>query len=98
MWDNEAIVNTSNTTAWILAAGNKKPKDMCYNVSDRTNCTINTTWDNIAHVRYSLNNSNALSNVSDFVWVQVAIAVPNSVDRLGYYSGTIWIHFEAYEY
>ena len=97
MWDNEAIVNTSNTTAWILAAGNKKPKDMCYNVSDRTNCTINTTWDNIAHVRYSLNNSNALSNVSDFVWVQVAIAVPDSVDRLGYYSGTIWIHFEAYE-
>jgi len=97
MWDSEAIVNTSNTTAWILAAGNKNPNNMCYNVSDRTNCSVNTTWDETAHIRYSLNDSNAVSNVSDFVWVQVAVSVPDSVDRLGYYSGTIWIHFEAYD-
>jgi hypothetical protein len=95
MWDNNTVVNTSNTTAWILAAGNRSSSDMCYNVSDRVNSSINTTWDEIAHVRYSKNNTNAVSNLSDFVWVQVAIDVPNNVDRLGYYSGTIWIHFEA---
>ena len=97
MWNNDTCMNLSNTTAWTLAAGNEKPKDMCYNVSDRTNCSINTTWDEIAHVRYSLNESNAVSNVSDFVWVQVAVDIPDTADGWGYHSGTIWIHFEADE-
>jgi len=95
MWNNNTLVNLSNTTAWILAAGNENPKDMCYNISDRTNCSINTTWDDTAGVRYSLNNSNAVSNISDFVWVQVAIDIPSTADCWGYHSGTIWIHLES---
>jgi len=106
MWNNNTMVNASNTTAWILAAGNNNPNNMCYNVSDRTNCSTNTTWDETAHVRYSVNNTNArnannsdtdhsLSNASDFVWVQLTIDIPETVDRIGLHTGTIWIHFES---
>jgi hypothetical protein len=34
-------------------------------------------------------------NASDFVWVQVAIDIPNNVDGAGLHTGTIWIHFKA---
>ena len=95
MWDNNTMINASNTTAWTLAAGNNNPGDMCYNISNRTNCTIYTPWDNTSHVRYSRNDSNTVEYLSDFVWVQIEINIPNVVDHLGYYSGTIWIHFEA---
>jgi len=95
MWNNNTLVNASNTTAWVLAAGNRDPNNMCYNVSDRTNCSVNTTWDERAHVRYSLNNSNAVSNLSDFVWVQITIDIPNTADRIGLHTGTIWIHLES---
>ena len=97
MWNNNTLVSASNTSAWTLAAGNNDPSDMCYNISNRTNCSIDTPWDNTSHVRYSRNNSNANSSLSDFVWVQIAIDIPNVVDHLGAYTGTIWIHFEADE-
>lgn len=95
MWDNNTIVNASNTTAWTLAPGNENPNDMCYNYTDRTNCSINTTWDETAHVRYSLNDTNAVSGLSDFVWVQIAVDIPETADTIGLHTGTIWIHFEA---
>ena len=97
MWNNNTLVNDSNTTAWVLAAGNDDPSDMCYNVSDRASFSVNTTWDKHvqAQVRYSLNNSNASSGVADFVWVQIAIDIPDTVDSLGVHSGMIWIHIES---
>jgi len=95
MWNNNTLVNASNTTAWTLAPGNENPNNMCYNYTDRANCSINTTWDEVAHVRYSRNETNAVSNVSDFVWVQIGIEVPNTADVIGLHTGTIWIHFEA---
>lgn len=95
MWDNNTMVNGSNTTAWILREGNEIPNDMCYNVSNRTNSTIPTPWDGVSHVRYSTNNSIALSNVSDYVWVQITIDIPYAVDTIGAHTGTIWIHFES---
>lgn len=104
MYDNGTIVNASNTAAWILAAGNDDPSDMCSNVSDRTNYSTNTSWDETSHVRYSLNDSNAYgvgmmgrnsSNASDFVWVQIAIDILNEVNASGLHTGTMWIHFEA---
>jgi hypothetical protein len=51
MFNNGTVVNASNTTAWTLAAGNRNPGDMCSNVSDRTNNSCNTTWDQTAHVQ-----------------------------------------------
>ncbi|RLF37379.1 MAG: hypothetical protein DRM99_00535 [Thermoplasmata archaeon] len=95
MWDNNTIVNATNTTAWTLASGDANSSGMCYNVSDRTNCTIPTPWDETAHVRYSINNSNATSGVSDFVWVQITVDIPESVESIGAHTGTIWIHLES---
>jgi hypothetical protein len=68
---------------------------MCYNVSDRASCSINTTWDETAHVRFSLNNTNAISETSDFVWVQIAMDIPETVDDTSLHSGHIWVHFKA---
>ena len=95
MWDNNTIVNATNTTAWTLASGDANSSGMCYNVSDRTNCTIPTPWDETAHVRHSINNSNATSGVSDFVWVQITVDIPESVESIGAHTGTIWIHLES---
>jgi hypothetical protein len=95
MFNNGTIVNASSTTAWILNPGDSNSSSMCYNTSNRTNSTIPTPWDNTSHVRYSVNNTNAVSNVSDFVWVQVAIDIPNVADSLGLHSGYIWIYFES---
>lgn len=95
MYSNETTVNASNTTAWTLAAGDGNSSNMCYNTSDRANCSIRTPWDNTSHVRYSLNNTNAVVNVSDFVWVQIMVDIPETADFLGEHTGTIWIHFES---
>jgi hypothetical protein len=104
MYNNGTIVNATNTVAWTLAPGDNNPNTMCSNISDRTNYSTNTTWDETQHVRYSLNDSNAYSvgtmdrtvyNASDFVWVQIAIDIPNNVDTAGLHTGTIWVHYEA---
>lgn len=95
MWDNNTMVNESSTTAWSLAAGNEDPDDMCYNITDRALFSVPTDWDDSAHVRYSLDNNNAVSNYSDFVWVQIAVDIPEVADSIGLHSGTIWIHFES---
>ena len=104
MFNNGTIVNATNTTAWTLAPGDGDSRDMCSNVSNRTLYSSNTTWDNTSHVRYSYNDSigygigmfnRTISNASDFVWVQIAIDIPNNVDIAGAHTGTIWVHFEA---
>lgn len=94
MWNNNTLVNASNTTAWVLRAGNDNSTNMCYNVSNSSNCTISTPWDETAHVRFSTNNSLAASNVSDFVWVQITMDIPEAVETIGTHTGTIWINFE----
>jgi len=104
MVTNGTTINTSATVAWTLAPGNDDPYNMCYNVSDRLNCTTNTTWDGDAHVRYSINNSVAygvgmngrtINNASDYVWVQIGINIPTNVDTTGIHTGNIWIHYKA---
>lgn len=95
MWDNNTIVNATNTTAWTLREGDANSSGMCYNVSDRANCTIPTPWDETAHVRYSINNTDAVSNVSDFVWVQITVQIPESIEATGGHTGTIWIHMTS---
>jgi len=95
MWNNNTVVNESNTTAWKLAAGDDNSTNMCYNTSNRAATTIKTPWDKTAHVRYSRNDSNASSGISDFVWVQIILDIPTQVDAIGPHTGTIWIHMEA---
>lgn len=104
MFDNNTIVNATNTTAWTLAPGDANTSTMCSNVSNRTNYTIVTPWDNTSHVRYSVNNTVAYSvgtfnrttnNASDFVWFQIAMDIPDYVNTSGLHSGWIYIHFEA---
>ncbi|MCK4365924.1 MAG: hypothetical protein KAW45_07725 [Thermoplasmatales archaeon] len=95
MWDNDTIVNASNTTAWTLATGNQSPSEMCYNISDRANNSIPTPWDESAHVRYCINNTDAVSSVSDYVWVQITITIPDSIQSTGTHTGTIWIYLES---
>lgn len=96
MWDNDTMVNESTTTAWTLAAGNENSNDMCYNVSDRVSESVNTPWDEIAHVRYSTDDSNiSNSSIADFVWIQISIDIPNTADDLSLHTGTIWIHLES---
>lgn len=95
MWNNNTMMNSSNSTAWTLAAGNNDTSDMCHNISDRANNSITTPWDDTSNVRYSVNNSVAESGVSDYVWVQVSLDIPSTVKVIGTYTGTIWIHLES---
>ena len=95
MWDNDTMINASNTTAWTLAAGNQSPSEMCSNVSDRANYSCPTPWDETAHVRYCINDTDAVSNVSDYVWVQITVTIPDNVESIGANTGTIWIHMKS---
>lgn len=95
MWDNDTMIHPSNSSAWTLAAGDSNSSGMCSNVTDRTNYTIPTDWDETAHVRYSINNTNAESNYSDFVWVQITLDIPETIGSIGEHTGTIWIHLES---
>jgi hypothetical protein len=95
MYNNGTFVNLSNTTSWILAPGNRNPGDMCSNTSDRVNHSCKTPWDQTAHVRYSENDTNAISNMSDYVWVQVNLDIPVVPDFSGPHAGTIFVYFET---
>ena len=95
MWGNESQQNVSNSSVWTLAPGDSNPNTMCYNTSNRASSTVDTPWDEISHVRYSLNDSNAVSGLSDFVWIQIELNIPTDVDALGEHIGYIWIEFEA---
>ncbi len=92
MWSKNASKNASSTTAWVLAAGNNDPSNMCADGITQ----LSTPWDGTRFVRYSVNDANySISGTSDFVWVQVSIDIPASPDQGGSHTGYIWIHFEA---
>ncbi len=52
-----------------------------------------TSWDETAGVRHSLNNTDVKSEISDYVWVQVELNIPPSVDAEDVHTGSIYIHF-----
>jgi hypothetical protein len=95
MYNNGTFVNLTNTTAWVLAPGNHNTSDMCSNTSDRVNHSSRTPWDSTTHVRYSENTTRAVSNVSDYVWVQVTVDIPVTTDFAGPHAGTIFISLET---
>ena len=93
IWNNGSLGYTSSSDcAWILAAGNQDPSDM----SDDGIASLPTNWDGTAGVRYSENDVNySINGTSDFVWVQISINIPATVDSGGTHDGTILIHFKA---
>jgi len=95
MYDNGTIVNESDTIAWTLASGDNNANTICCNVTDGDKYTIITDWDEFADVSYSLNDTNATSGISDFVWVQIELNIPRSVDYAGEHAGIIYIHYET---
>lgn len=95
MYNNGTIVNESDTIAWTLASGDNNANTICSNVTDGDKYTIITNWDEVADVSYSLNDTNANSGISDFVWVQIELNIPRSVDYAGEHAGIIYIHYET---
>ena len=95
MYDNGTIVNEIDTIAWILAPGDTDAKTICSNITNRKRYTNMTSWDETAGVRYSLNNTDVKSEISDYVWVQVELNIPPSVSTTEVHTGSIYIHFES---
>jgi len=95
MYDNGTISSGSNTVSWVLASGDRDAKTICRNITDRKRYTNMTGLDKVAGVRYSLNNTDAISEISDYVWVQVELNIPPSVDTEDMHTGSIHIHFES---
>ena len=91
MVDNGTTLTTSSTCAWQLAAGDQDTTDM----SNDGSASISTPWDGIAGVRYSIDNTTATNGTSDFIWVQISIDLPTSLDYGGGHYGTIAVNFAA---
>jgi len=95
MFNNGTVVNDSTTIAWTLGAGNQDTTNMCANISDPTNYTIDTPWDETSHVRYSQNTTYVNTTISDYVWVQISVDIPTNVDTADTHTGIIWFHFKS---
>ena len=96
MYDNGTVVNGSDTVAWVLAAGDRNATTICSNTTDRKRYTNMTSWDETAGVRYSLNNTDVKSEISDYVLVQVEVNIPPSADTDEVHLGVMYIHFESH--
>ena len=91
MWNQGSAAgghSDNSSAAWTLAAGNQDPDDM-----DGSN--VNTPWDSSASVRYSIDDTDAVSTVDDYVWVQVSIDAPTNADVTASYTGTVYIYTKA---
>ena len=95
MYDNGTIINGSKIVAWVLAPGDKNATTICSNTTDRKRYTNMTSLDEVAGVRYSLNDTDVKSEISDYVWVQLELNIPSSVDAEGVHLGVMNIHFES---
>jgi len=89
VWNKGSLGFSSSDTIWRLGAGNNNPINM------NTHSTpISTSWNETAHVRYSLSDIDAINGTDDYVWVQISLDIPSGPTSGGY-SGIIWIHFRA---
>jgi len=108
-YNNGTALYDVDDTIWPLARGDRDTNTMTTNASRSSSADTNlsTPWDETAHVRYCNNvsgsNEQAVSvgvggrtvqTASDFVWVQVAIDLTDSVNE-STVTGTISFHFEA---
>ena len=77
----------ANDVVWTLAAGDG-------NVGSMDGGGINTPWDDTSHVRYSTDDTDAVNETDDYVWVGVSLDIPTG-GAIGTPTGTIYIHFKA---
>ena len=87
MYDNGTVINDSSTVAWTLGAGDGNPN----NISTGS-VSINTPWNDDAHVRYSTTDHTAygvgmagrtVTNASDYVWVQISVVAESASTHTG---------------
>lgn len=98
IWDGDANPRdegyTNSSNIWTLAAGDGNPQTINGSVHQ-------THFDNNAHVRYlTLNNGTsydtwATSTVSDFVWIQISIDIPDGAETAAAVTGTMVFNFES---
>ena len=79
----------STTVAWTLAAGNSDPNNM-----NTGGAAITTPWDDFSHVRYCIDDTNAVNETDDYVWVGIGLDIPSD-SALATPTGTIYIHLKA---
>jgi hypothetical protein len=88
VWDgsNGAVYN-ANSVVWTLGAGN----------GDSSDCDAgDTNWDDTSGVRFSLSDTDATNETSDFVWVGISLDIPSGEWTAASAStGTIYIHFKS---
>ena len=87
--DNGAAKYDASGVVWTLAAGDSNSATMNASAAD-----IITPWDAISHVRYSIDDTNAVNETSDYVWIGIGLDIPPE-SALGTPTGTIYIHFKA---
>jgi len=89
IWDMGAVGGIGNgSTAWQLATGNE-------NAADMNGTNTETDFDDNAHVRYMIDDDVwAKTTVSDFVWVQISVDIPDAAD-VASQTGNLRFYFEA---
>ena len=80
---------TASSVAWTLAAGDGDVNTMNASAAD-----IQTPWDGTSNVRYSIDDTDAVNETSDFVWVGISLNLPDDAPA-STPTGTIYIHFKA---
>ena len=81
---------TSSSVIWTLAAGDGDTSTMNASAAD-----ITTPWDDTSGVRYSVDDTNAVNETSDFVWVGMSLNIPSDASDSAASTGTIYVHFKA---
>ena len=80
-------IYTASTVAWTLAAGNGDPANM-------DGAGVSTPWDPTSNVRYCIDDTDAVNETDDYVWIGIGLDIPTD-SALATPTGTIYIHLKA---
>jgi hypothetical protein len=95
MNENGTVLTDENTIAWTLSEGDNNASTICSNITNPTLSNVTLLRDDVAGVRYTFTNQNAVSGFSDFVWVQVEMDVPSAPPQNEEFTGSIIIHYQS---
>lgn len=88
VWNKGTVGQDSTSTTWGLAAGDQE-------VSTMDGGNVATSWDDVGHVRYSTDDTDAVNNTDDYVWVQISLDIPSDADSSGTFNGIVYVHTRA---